>query len=126
MKMAGHQTESVYRRYVIADEELFLDSAKKLAKPRQGARTCQRQGDDMGLAWHKAARRGGVTHWFPMPEAGLEPAREIPAQDFKSCVSANSTTPAWLCTESYPESRRTDKAAAHHLGLAFDTSRAEH
>ncbi len=31
-----------------------------------------------------------------VPGAGLEPARGKPPQDFKSCVSASSTTPAWL------------------------------
>jgi hypothetical protein len=30
-----------------------------------------------------------------MPGAGLEPARGKPPQDFKSCVSASSTTPAY-------------------------------
>ena len=32
MKMVGHRTEAVYRRYAIADEGLLLDSAKKLAE----------------------------------------------------------------------------------------------
>ena len=32
MKMVGHQTESVYRRYAIADEGLLLESAKKLGE----------------------------------------------------------------------------------------------
>ena len=31
MKMVGHRTESVYRRYTIADEGLLKDSAKRLA-----------------------------------------------------------------------------------------------
>ena len=30
-----------------------------------------------------------------VPKAGLEPARPLRARDFKSLVSANSTTSAW-------------------------------
>jgi hypothetical protein len=30
MKMVGHKTESIYRRYAIADERSMKESAKKL------------------------------------------------------------------------------------------------
>ena len=31
MKMTGHKTESVYRRYAIVDEAMLRESAQKLA-----------------------------------------------------------------------------------------------
>ena len=34
MKMVGHKTESVYRRYAIVDEAMLRDAAEKLAAHR--------------------------------------------------------------------------------------------
>ena len=35
MKMVGHKTESIYRRYAIADEAMLKESAEKLARLHQ-------------------------------------------------------------------------------------------
>ena len=40
MKMTGHKTESVYRRYAIVDEAMLRDAADKLAA-RRGQRLGQ-------------------------------------------------------------------------------------
>jgi hypothetical protein len=36
MKMVGHKTEAIYRRYAIVDEAMMREGAEKLA-PRQAA-----------------------------------------------------------------------------------------
>jgi len=38
MKMVGHRTEAIYRRYAIADEEMLRDAADKLATFHQADR----------------------------------------------------------------------------------------
>jgi hypothetical protein len=40
--------------------------------------------------------------WISLvPEAGLEPARGNASQDFKSCASTHSATPALIITTTY-------------------------
>jgi len=38
MKMVGHRTEAIYRRYAIADEAMLRDAADKLATLHQAER----------------------------------------------------------------------------------------
>ena len=36
MKLAGHQTEAMYRRYAIVDEAMLREGAERLARAEQG------------------------------------------------------------------------------------------
>jgi len=36
MKMVGHKTETIYRRYAIVDEAILREGAEKLASAEQG------------------------------------------------------------------------------------------
>jgi hypothetical protein len=42
MKMVGHKTEAIYRRYAIADESMLRAGAEKLAAFHDGLRTTPR------------------------------------------------------------------------------------
>ena len=53
-----------------------------------------------------------------MPGTGLEPVRGKPPQDFKSCVSASSTTPAWD-TSQLPAALEADW---YHFEARFTTA----
>ena len=44
MKMTGHKTESVYRRYAIVDEAMLRESAEKLAAFHEGQKNSHRKG----------------------------------------------------------------------------------
>ena len=46
------------------------------------------------LDWTERSARATVTDLAAVPEKGLEPSHHK-AQEPKSCVSTNSTTPAW-------------------------------
>jgi len=35
MKMVGHKTQTIYKRYAIADESMLKDAAEKLDKRRE-------------------------------------------------------------------------------------------
>jgi hypothetical protein len=43
MKLVGHQTESVYRRYAIVDEAMLKEGAEKLAAYHATAKTVTRK-----------------------------------------------------------------------------------
>ena len=36
MKLTGHKTENIYRRYAIADQTALEEGVQKLAKPQAG------------------------------------------------------------------------------------------
>lgn len=36
MKMVGHKTEAIYRRYAIVDEVMLREGAEKLARAEEG------------------------------------------------------------------------------------------
>src|SRR5262249_14550193 len=74
MKMVGHKTESVYRRYAIVDEAMLRDAAVKLA-----ARRGQRPGQS-GLAIMSRCRGRARKNWW----AGTGLNRRH--QDFQSCA----------------------------------------
>ena len=43
MKMTGHKTETVYRRYAIVDESMLREAAEKLAVLHDGERKTDRK-----------------------------------------------------------------------------------
>ena len=54
MKMVGHRTESIYRRYAIADEAMLKESAEKLARLHQA---------DQAAAWsHRLVPLEAIVH----------------------------------------------------------------
>jgi len=55
MKMVGHKTESIYRRYAIADEAMAKESAEKLARLHQADQAA-----------------GGATVWCPWKRSSME------------------------------------------------------
>jgi len=102
MKITGHKTENVYRRYAIVSEGDLREGLGKLAggtgqvwgKWRRTGRIADEENVCLGFFIRKGAGGGNRTH------TGL-----LDPQDFKSCASANFATPA-----SSPNKRATRAA----------------
>jgi hypothetical protein len=52
MKMTGHKTEAVYRRYAIVDEAMLIESGAKL----QALHTSQASGQQTATSWETSSR----------------------------------------------------------------------
>jgi hypothetical protein len=88
MKLTGHKTESVYRRYAIVSEADLSEGLKKLAQLHEGERhpsiprtvTEQLQLPQNALS----GRTDGslTTRWKMVPETGIEPVRAFRPMGF--------------------------------------------
>ncbi len=71
MKMVGHKTEAIYRRYAIVDEAMLRESAAKLARLEKHALAGQSSGQSDGAGEHRPL---GNYLEFLAGSTGLEPA----------------------------------------------------
>jgi len=99
MKLTGHKTESVYRRYAIVSEADLSDGLKKLARlhhsDREQSRTVTKplQSSGFSLAVSDAVQEDNSSeNWCRRP--GSNRYGPFGPQDFKSCAYACFATPA--------------------------------
>ena len=93
MRLVGHRTESIYRRYAIVSEADVMAAGASLdAIPVAGAIVTKSL---QNKRRHSASKRGlpkNINKWCR--GRGSNPHAPFRTQDFKSCASASSATPA--------------------------------
>ena len=70
MKIVGHQTESIYRRYAIVDEAMMREGAEKLATLHEAQRTGAAEANDYRSRRDRAAHVGEAARLLSLRRTG--------------------------------------------------------